>query len=277
MLVYKNWARFCATLTKTGISCVLAREAVSAAKANTKFIIIKHDVETNVKKSLALAHIEQRNGIRATYYVQSNLVDDAQDIKMLQQIQSLGHEVTYHYDVLDANNGDMDKADSEFQATLDKFERHGFKVLTVCPHGNPILNRNGWSSNKDFFRDPKVAARYEHITDIVIDLPKMVGNKLTYISDAGYKLKLIADIANNDKDDSQPDITLAGFDEIVRQMSQDGSVIISTHPHRWYKYQLALLLKVVFFKFARMSARFLSKNQAIKKFLSKYYYIAKKI
>ena len=35
------------------------------------------------------------------------LLDD--NILLLKEIASLGHEVTYHYDVLDSNNGEMNE------------------------------------------------------------------------------------------------------------------------------------------------------------------------
>ena len=67
-----------------------------------------------------------------------------------------------------------------------------FIVSTVCPHGNPIINRDGWSSNKDFFRDTDISKMFPDILDIVVHLPSRLGNNYVYISDAGYSWKIIS-------------------------------------------------------------------------------------
>ena len=68
----------------------------------------------------------------------------------------MGHEITYHYDVLDSNRGNFKLAIEAFSNDIKRFKKYGFDVQTVCPHGNPVMIRDGWESNKDFFREQKV-------------------------------------------------------------------------------------------------------------------------
>ena len=43
-----------------------------------------------------------------------------------------------------------------FLEHISFFRSHGFLIKTICPHGNPLLERNGWSSNKDFLRSSEI-------------------------------------------------------------------------------------------------------------------------
>jgi len=275
MFVYKNWDKFCKKLSSS-ITCVTANNAL-LDNSYAYDAIIKHDVETNVPKALKLAEIESKYNIMATYYVQLYLLESEKNIKALKEIQKLGHEVTYHYDVLDANGGDWDKAISEFNYAIKKFEDNGFKIYTVCPHGNPVMKRNGWSSNKDFFRNKDIKEIYCSITDIVIEVNRFGENGVTYISDAGYGWKLISDISNNDRDKTQPDVVLNDLDSVFNLIRRNSKVIISTHPHRWYSSTFNVWLRLIFFKLLRSIVNIMTKFPFFKQILSNFYFLAKKI
>ena len=60
-------------------------------------------------------------------------------LKLLKEIANLGHEVTYHYDVLDANSGDYSLAKHEFLSFVDIFPvRQGFSRL-IFPTNRPLI------------------------------------------------------------------------------------------------------------------------------------------
>lgn len=270
MFIYSTWEKICQDISKNYKTIKLNQ--ILDYDRDEKYIVIKHDVETNPQKALDLAKIEHRYNIKATYYVQADLV--YKHHKTLQQIASLGHEVTYHYDVLDANGGDFEKAIVEFSTNVKKFEDYGFKVQTVCPHGNPIMLRDGWSSNKDFFRKSDVKELFRDILDVVVELPKKVD--YTYISDAGYGFKEIVNIQNNDLKNNG-DIDIKDAKELLEIISKKDRVIFSTHPHRWEKNRFKFLLNVYIFKVVRFIARKISKIPILKKIISRYYFLAKKI
>jgi len=275
MFIYKNWDKFCSKLVLQ-TKCITSTEALSI-DGSFDYVVIKHDVETNVQKALNLAVIENKYGISATYYVQLYLLESKDNISILKKIQSLGHEVTYHYDVLDANNGDWIKAEHEFVYALDKFAKNGFEVRTVCPHGNPVKERVGWNSNKDFFRNKIIREKYNYITDIVLDVNKFGKEKLSYISDAGYGWKLISDISNNDKAGTVPDVELNNLDSVLELVKSGETLIISSHPHRWYSNGTEVMFRVYLFKSLRFTVNTITKIPLMNKVLSRFYFLAKKI
>ncbi len=278
MFIFKEWELFCSQIVDLSIKCVTAEEALSFSKTSERYIIIKHDVETSVGKALKLAQIENKYQLRATYYVQSYLLKDLSNVEKLKKIKTLGHEVTYHYDVLDSNDGNYDLAEIEFDETLLRFKKLGFDVKTVCPHGNPVKERDGWSSNKDFFRNKRLNKKYAMIADIVINPEKFINSEMVYISDAGFGWKIISDITNNDTESVQNDMKLDGLDKVVGLLSEvNKTYIISAHPHRWNSNKtLAHINKNMFFTL-RYIVRTLIKIPIMNRIIGKFYYLAKKI
>ena len=270
-MTFKDWESICSGLEGKNFIRI---DQVEEQDPNASWICLKHDVETNVKKALRKAKIEASLNIKSTYYVQSYLIQD--NIDLLKEISDLGHEVTYHYDVLDSNSGDLEKAIREFDSTVKEFESYGFRVKTVCPHGNPVMDRDGWDSNKDFFRSEKVKMRYPNIFDLVVDGKKRISGNYVYISDAGYKWKLISDITDNDINLSK-DIEIGDTDNLINFLSDSERVILSSHPHRWsYSSHLFKLRTQIFFTLRSM-ARAASKVPILKSLMSKFYSLAKKI
>lgn len=276
MFVYKQWDGLCGKLKEKGFIS-LSAVSVLNEKPDTQFIILKHDVETNPKRALRLAQIENKHSLKGSYYVQAYLLHSSKHVETLKNIQELGHEVSYHHDVMDSNKGDMNKAADEFQRNVEIFENNGFPVQTVCQHGNPVIERVGYSSNRDFFRDPVVASKYEHITDIMVNFKRQLGKEYRYISDAGYGWKIIFDPENNDIVNSDDkDIALGTLDGVV-EVIRGASLIISTHPHRWYSNAVTAKIKDAEFKAIKAVAKGMLKIPFMKKFMGRFYYLAKKI
>ena len=277
MFVYREWENFCSKIHNLNFNCITAFDALEVSKSSMHYAIIKHDVETNIEKALQLAIIENKYQINSTYYVQSYLIESEKNIKLLKRISELGHEVTFHYDVLDSNNGNYKLAELEFDKILSKFESLGMKVKTVCPHGNPVKERHGWSSNKDFFRNKKLNKKYAEIADIVVNPEKFINKEMIYISDAGYGWKKISNISSNDKDQSI-DEKIDGLDNII-SLIKEGSktVIISAHPHRWRRFAFFAFINKNIFFILRYITKKLIKINILNKIISKFYYLAKKI
>lgn len=272
MFIYSIWDELCKNISLNSKS--IAANQILNQPENTSWIVIKHDVETNVSKALELAKIENKHNIKATYFVQADLLDE--NYKILQEIKALGHEVTYHYDVMDANLGNIDEAIKEFTYNINKFKKYGFSVETVCPHGNPVMIRNGWSSNKDFFRNKVVQKIFANILDIVVDLPNKINYKYIYISDAGYSWKEIVNIENNDVK-NYGDLDIKDYKELLVTIKNQDNVILSTHPHRWKKNTFKFICNLYLFKTLRFIASKIFRVPILKNILSKYYYLAKKI
>ena len=275
IFTYKKWESFCKRLASNEFHSISAKDVSSS---NNKYIVLKHDVETNVNRAYALAKIENKYGHKGTYYVQAYLLNNSNNLEILKKIQALGHEVSYHFDVMDSCKGDLDKAIKEFESNKEKFESNGFEIKTLCQHGNPIVERVGYTSNRDFFRSERVKASYPHLSDIMVNFKEKYNTEFTYFSDAGRKFKMIYDPLFNDvvKSDDK-DIAYKDLNELFDAIDKDGGNIISTHPHRWTKFAALYLIKAFIFKCIKFVAKILVKIPFMKKFMNRFYYLAKKI
>lgn len=276
MFVYNEWDNFLKKLSENGIHSISADSALKNRKK--QFLILKHDVETNPSKALDLARIENKYGHCGVYYVQAYLLNNQKNIEILQKIKDLGHEVSYHHDVMDSNSGNLEKALEEFNKNKDLFENNGFIINTVCQHGNPVAQRNGYTSNRDFFRSEAVKKKFGYIAEIMVDYRKKTNVDFRYISDAGYGWKVIYDPETNDiVDSSDKDIKLENLDKVLDFLLSESAIIISTHPHRWNSNIFNAAAKTIVFKTIRITTRILRKIPFINKIMSKFYFLAKKI
>lgn len=93
-----------------------------------------------------MAQIEHEYGIRSTYYFRT--VKDVFKPMIIKKIASLGHEIGFHYEVLDKAKGDVKKAIEIFEKELREL-REVADVTTICMHGNPLtfwVNRDLWTN-----------------------------------------------------------------------------------------------------------------------------------
>ncbi len=276
MPTYREYSRFCEQISQLGIPMYTAEKACNSGRLNEQFIIIKHDVENCPEKALKISKIENRFGIAATYYVHSFFLNNQKTINIFKEMVRLGHEIGYHFDVLDSNDGDKEKAVSEFTKALEQFESSGFKIKTVCPHGNPMKKRVGYSSNKDFFLDANIRNKFYDICDVYITFPDSVDQKYLYITDAKYSYFLRD--AKTTKTDTTEELTpIKGMDEILKLAKDGHSMVISIHSHRYFSFAFMVQLRVVIYKVAKFVARILYSSNFGKHIINKFYYLAKKI
>lgn len=274
IFTYTHWKNFCESLKNKNIISVPACEV----RENSDFLVLKHDVETNVKKAYKMAKIESGCGHRGSYYVQAYLIKDKKNVLRLKKMQDMGHEISYHYDVMDSNKGNIENAIREFKETAEQFKKLGFVIKTVCQHGNPVVERIGYTSNRDFFRNEKVQSVFPDIADIMVDYPQKYNVGYNYYSDAGRKFNLIYDPFNNDIIDSEDkNIPYPDLKALFKEIEKGNASIISTHPHRWTQTAFIYTVKTALFKSVRFLAKKASKIPLFKRIMSRYYYLAKKI
>lgn len=276
LFIYKKWENFCKRLANNNIFCCTA-ESMLNNNDQKHFVILKHDVETKVKKAYKIAKIENKYGIKGTYYVQAYLLNNKNNVDLLLKMKEMGHEVTYHHDVMDSNKGDIEKAEIEFSKNLLLFERNGFIIHTVCQHGNPIVERRGYTSNRDFFRSNTIQRIYPKIFDIMVNYKERINKDYSYISDSGRKFKLIKNPEHDDLIKNTNNISFENIDNLYNEIVINNNSIISIHPHRWCKSYIFYFVQLVFFKIVKITANVLIRIPFIKKIMAKYYYLAKKI
>ena len=179
---------------------------------------------------------------------------------------------------MDSNSGNIEKAIENFEENLKIFEKNGFEIKTVCQHGNPIVNRVGYHSNRDFFRSEIVREKFPEISEIMVDYKKRIDEQYLYVSDAGYKWKIIFDPENNDVIDSEDkNITVENLEELICVIQKSRSIIVSTHPHRWHKSAILAVMKNCTFKIIKNAAKAMLKIRIAKSIMEKFYFLAKKI
>ena len=277
MPTYKEYVDFCRQICNTGVSLYTVEKACkNIGDLNKPFIIIKHDVESKPEKALKISKIEHSFGIKATYYVHSFFLRNPKNIAILKEIISLGHEVGYHYDVLDSNDGDKNNATKEFRESLSFFAENGFTIKTVCPHGNPLKKRVGYSSNKDFLLDTKIRELFNNIVDVYITFPDMLDKDYLYVTDAKYAY-FYRDAKTTKTDATEELLPLDGKDDIIKMIQDGQSMIISTHSHRYFRFGYIALLRISLYKIAKYTAKILYKVSWGKYIINKFYFMAKKI
>lgn len=272
IFTYKKWETFCARLQNEGFQSIPA-----CAVVGKNYLVLKHDVETNVPSAYRMATIERKYGHCGSYYVQAYLLDDPKNVELLQKMQKMGHEVSYHYDVMDSCKGDLEAAIAEFEKNRKIFEENGLCVATVCQHGNPVVERVGYTSNRDFFRSKKVRNLYPELADIMVNYPEKYDTKYLYFSDAGRIFKRIYDPINNDITPSDDqNIPYKDLNALLDGLDQNTGNIISTHPHRWTASAVKYMIKSAVFKTVKFIAKLLMKIPFMKKLMGRFYYLAKK-
>jgi hypothetical protein len=79
-------------------------EYFQTMKLPQRFAIMRHDIDRKPGNALSTARIESESGIRATYYFRR--YGSAFRPEIMKEIEGMGHEVGYHYEVLGKAKGD---------------------------------------------------------------------------------------------------------------------------------------------------------------------------
>ena len=78
-------------------------------KIEDRIAIIRHDVDKYQERSLKMARLENKLDIHSTYYFR--MTDEFFIPEIIKEIEGMGHEIGFHYEVLD-------KADCEWDREL---------------------------------------------------------------------------------------------------------------------------------------------------------------
>ena len=127
-----------------GYTHLTMREYLSKESLPDRFIVHRHDVDRKPERAVEMAHIEAVRDISSTYYVRD--IEKTFRPDLLHELETLGHEVGYHYEDVDRADGDLQAAHESFADSLERF-REVCTVDTVCMHGNPLtanVNSDMW-------------------------------------------------------------------------------------------------------------------------------------
>ena len=150
-------------------------EEFVSCPAMNKTVVMRHDVDELARNALKMAKLENKLGIRATYFFR--IVKQSNSPEVIEQIVQLGHEIGYHYEDLALCEGDERRAIASFKENLDYFRKY-YPVKSVCMHGsstskydNRLLWKNHILSEFGLVGEPYLSVDFE---------------KVYYLTDTGY-------------------------------------------------------------------------------------------
>ncbi len=145
---YQRYEELCRGLAESGYRILQVREFLEKPDSGTPTLILRHDVDRHPEKASIFAGIEHRHGLRASYYFR--FTRDVFDADLIKGIARLGHEIGYHYEVVDKARGNLGRAAELFDQELAVL-RHHVPVDTACMHGNPLTRNDNlalWTTNE---------------------------------------------------------------------------------------------------------------------------------
>lgn len=189
-----------------------------------KVLILRHDVDKKPQNSLKTAQLQYQLGVKGTYYFRA--VPESFDVKIIQQIAELGHEIGYHYEDLTICKGDYQKSIQHFEYWLEKLRKY-YPVKTVCMHGSPMSkwdNRKLWDNYN--YKD------YQIIAEPYFDIDF---NNVFYITDTGRKWDGDK-VSVRDKVISKFDLSFRSTDDLIvafKAGNMPNHIMQNIHPQRW--------------------------------------------
>jgi len=188
-----------------------------------RVVILRHDVDKLPLNSLNFAKIEKDKGLNASYFFRSVPVSFKPSV--IRAIQQMGHEIGYHYEVMDQAKGEVNKALEIFIQNLDKFKKVA-KIETICMHGSPMSkydNRELWK--KFHYYD------YGIIGEPYFDIDY---SKVLYLTDTGRSWN--SEESNiRDKVVSPFHYEIKNSDqliELILKKELPNQIMLNTHPQR---------------------------------------------
>ncbi|WP_255198808.1 hypothetical protein [Halorarius litoreus] len=234
-----------ATLLEAGLDVgfpfLTVREYLSmdAEELPPAFIVLRHDVDRKPANALDFARIEAERGIASTYYVRT--VPTVFDPDLVREIESLGHEIGYHYEDMDRADGDVEAAHVSFARHLARL-REVATVDTVCMHGNPLTPHD----NRDMWRDDDEFDEYGLLGEAYLS---MDFEDVAYYSDTGRTwrdgaLKVKDHTFGVDGGKRQASTT-GDLVDLLRE-TPDGRFCLLSHPDRWADTPAELVTETAF-------------------------------
>lgn len=240
-------------MLRTGYKSVSLAEWCEGIR-HPKTIVLRHDVDRFPKRSLDFARIENRIGVKSTYYFRYKKNVFVPEI--IKEISSLGHEIGYHYEVLSDASGDISKARELFSKNLTAM-RKIVPVVTAAMHGRPLSPYR----EVDFWKNAELS-EFALIGEAYVSFQ---GNAIPYLNDTGrtwqdgtYNLRdkmLPAGLPdkrqNNTLDTSKPPsqkVTsldkIATTEDLLALLHQGkySELYLSFHPERWPTGRLAQMI-----------------------------------
>lgn len=141
--VYKD---LLSAISNAGYKVLTLKQYLMQKEQDDAFVLLRHDVDRCPENALKMSEAESSLDICSTYYFR--LTKNTFKPEIIKTIENAGHEIGYHYEVMDKAKGDLEQAGHVFKSELARL-RSLADISTVCMHGNPLSpwdNRAFWQS-----------------------------------------------------------------------------------------------------------------------------------
>lgn len=216
-LTLANYRVLCDAISQKQSDCRFITNLNSSV--SNQLVILRHDVDRKPNRALRMAKLEFDAGIKSTYYFRST--NDVFKPEIMKEIERMGHEVGYHYEVLVKAKGDVDKAIELFEKELSSFREH-VEVRSICSHGSPLSqydSRDIWNNNS--------FSKFGVFGDASISI-----SGFTYYSDTGGKWGSNANLRDNVRS-GEVGFVVHTTREITKLLKNEINIYINSHPERW--------------------------------------------
>lgn len=157
---------------------------------NSKIFINRHDIDTDIPTAKEFFKIEQRLGIKASYYFRTTTFN----VDFCRQLENFGSEASYHFEEIATyckkyhikTNNEAINALSMIKKTFeDNFNTFqataGYKLVTVASHGD-FVNRFLKLANHEITKDDNLRKKL----GILAETYDSFKDSFFYISDRSY-------------------------------------------------------------------------------------------
>lgn len=221
---FAKYKELCETIVEYEYTTLTFNHYFSLKSIPEKFVILRHDIDRRPERALKMAKVEKDLRITSTYYFR--MKEEVFKQEMIKEIANMGHEIGYHYEVLDKANGNIKKAIEIFEEELKELRRI-CDVKTICMHGNPLskwVNKDIWGKYnfKDFgiIGEPYLSMDY---------------TKILYLTDTGRKWNSRFSVKDVVDANSQRNEKMKSTDDVIRMINKGDTeqMCILAHPERW--------------------------------------------
>ncbi|MCG2736004.1 MAG: hypothetical protein L6282_06370 [Candidatus Methanoperedenaceae archaeon] len=249
----QKYSELCEAISESDYRILTMEEYVRLSVKPEKYIIMRHDIDSEPYYALKMATIENEFGLRSSYYfrfIEGIFLPD-----LINLIASMGHEIGYHYEVLDKAKGNEELAIKIFKNELTEFNKI-YDVKTIAQHGSPLLGSLNATSVSGIFNILKALVQKREIFTYWknIDMWKkydfnefnIIGEaylsvdyeKTIYLSDTGrswdsskYKMKDLIDSSKKSNFSERINNT-NDLIKVIKNQNIDRMCIL-VHPNQW--------------------------------------------
>lgn len=219
-------------LQSRSFSFVTFHQYAAGLATDEKWVVLRQDVDQRPENALRMATLQAERGIRATYYFRS--VKQSFDERIIKAIAAMGHEIGFHYETMDSQKGNVEKAYREFCQLLEIF-RDIAEIKTISMHGSPLSpydNREIWK-------------HYDYRQLGIIGEPyfDLDFNRVLYLTDTGRRWDghrfNVRDKATKDNPLTNPDFRRLRFRHTsdicnaIETHEFPARAMLNVHPQRW--------------------------------------------